>query len=277
MIVQPNFLDHWKTRLLQSELGDDPLAPTYVLRLWGHCQEQRTHRFNKLSAPALAAICCFKTSPEQLWLAMQTSGFIEVKNTTVEVHEWDKYNSGLITSWANGRKGGRPRKPTGNPRVTHGEPGANPGVTDREDREEKKDKEAAKLPFSSPLFTSAWSDFCQHRVEIRKKLTPKATAGALEVLAKMGEPRAVAALRHTIAQGWQGIREPQSNGQHVAKPDPWEQEPEGWRAHWRNKYPPEDFPNAVRYDEQEWSTLSSYNRKFIWSEMRKDAGKRLAS
>ena len=143
MIVQPNFLDHWKTRLLQTELAGDPLAPTYVLRLWGHCQEQKTHRFPRLSANALAAICCVKTPPEAFWVAMQTSGFILVKNELVEVHEWDKYNSGLVTSWVNGKKGGRPKKPTGNPRVTRSKPGANPDVTDREDREDKIESIAA--------------------------------------------------------------------------------------------------------------------------------------
>jgi len=126
--------------MLQTELGDDPLAPTYILRLWGHCQEQKTHRFPKLSAGALAAICCFKTSPEMLWLAMQTAGFILVKNTTVEVHQWDEYNAGLITSWNNGKKGGRPKKPASNPRDTHGQPKANPDVTDREDGIDKIEK-----------------------------------------------------------------------------------------------------------------------------------------
>jgi len=144
MIVQPNFLDHWKTRLLQTELGDDQLAHTYVLRLWGHCQEQKTHRFTNLSSGALAAICRFNGAPEQLWLSLQTAGFIAVKKQSVEVHEWDKYNSGLLTSWKNGSKGGRPKKtrekPGDNPRETQRKPKPNPDETDREDREDGIDK-----------------------------------------------------------------------------------------------------------------------------------------
>lgn len=227
MIVQPNFLDHWKTRLLQSELSDDPNAPLYVLRLWGHCQEQKTHRFPGMSAGSLAAICCYKSSPEQLWLAMQSARFIVVKNQTLEVHQWDKYNAGLITSWKNGRKGGRPSKPTGYPRDTHGQPETNPLKTDREDSidginkslidttplppSEKGEQSSDHLPFTSPDFLSAWSDFEQHRREIHKPLKPTSRKMALKELATMGEHRAIAALRHTIAKGWQGIREPEGS------------------------------------------------------------------
>jgi hypothetical protein len=61
-------------------------------------------------------------------------------------------NAGLIASWSNGGKGGRPKKPTGNPQKTHGLPTGYPqvnpepnqvnpqlthGVTDREEKIEK--------------------------------------------------------------------------------------------------------------------------------------------
>lgn len=64
------------------------------------------------------------------------------------------------------------------------------------------------LPFDSVAFRDAWSDFKQHRKEIKKKLTPMATKHTLEGLRKIGEARSVAAIRYTISKGWQGIREP---------------------------------------------------------------------
>lgn len=138
MIVQPNFLDHPKTRQLVVELGGDELAPLYVLRLWGHCQNQKKHRFPQMSAPMLCAICCAKCAPQQLWLALQNAGFIRFKGDTLIVHEWDKYNQSLITSWRNGKKGGRKRKAK---QETRGLPAGNPPVTrggsDREDKIEK--------------------------------------------------------------------------------------------------------------------------------------------
>ncbi len=41
MIIDPDFPDHWKTRMLVGALNNDETAPVYLLRLWGHCQNRR--------------------------------------------------------------------------------------------------------------------------------------------------------------------------------------------------------------------------------------------
>ena len=74
------------------------------------------------------------------------------------------------------------------------------------------------LPFPSDAFREAWADFLKHRQEIRKKMTPTATKHAWKELAAMGEQRAIAAINHTIAKGWQGIREPDSVNSRPADP-----------------------------------------------------------
>jgi hypothetical protein len=53
-----------------------------------------------------------------------------------------------------------------------------------------------------------WSNWEQHRIEIKKKLTPTTKRQQLAKLAEMGEARAIAALKHSLAGGWQGIFEP---------------------------------------------------------------------
>lgn len=220
MIVQPNFLDHWKTRLLVSELGGDEFAPFYVLRLWGHCQEQKTSRFPKLSAPSLAAICRAKTSAEQLWLAMQNSGFIRVKNGVVVVHQWDEYNAGLLTSWENGRKGGRPKKPTGNPRDTRGQPEANPLKTDREDRLDRDDKMDENKGDGSALLVPLLlnvpeflAPFTQWQAIRRKGKKPKSGwdeyfAKQLAWLEPFGLATAIEIVSTSARNEWQGLFEP---------------------------------------------------------------------
>ena len=40
MIIEPGFLDHWKTQMLISALEDGGAA-IYVIRLWEHCQQRR--------------------------------------------------------------------------------------------------------------------------------------------------------------------------------------------------------------------------------------------
>ena len=67
---------------------------------------------------------------------------------------------------------------------------------------------ALVLPFDSPDFKLFWANWQQHRIEKKAKLTPTATKQQLERLAEMGEERAIAALKHSMSNGWQGIYEP---------------------------------------------------------------------
>jgi hypothetical protein len=76
--------------------------------------------------------------------------------------------------------------------------------------ESKTETDSAKLslPFESPTFAESWANFRTHRKQIRKPLTPMAETMQLKQLAEIGEQRAIRAIEHTIAKGWQGIREP---------------------------------------------------------------------
>lgn len=59
----------------------------------------------------------------------------------------------------------------------------------------------------NPEFATAWADWRQHRREIGKPLKPTSEAKQLRKLESLGLPRAVAAIEHSIAGGWQGIFE----------------------------------------------------------------------
>ena len=60
----------------------------------------------------------------------------------------------------------------------------------------------------TPEFRSAWEDWRRHRKEIKKKLTPLAVEKQVKLLAGLGAARAVAAIEHSIANGYTGIIEP---------------------------------------------------------------------
>lgn len=134
MIVDPDFVDHWKTRMLVAILGDDEAAPVYVLRLWAHCQNRRMWVFD-IPAAALKGICRYPGCPQKFEDAMAQAGFILRNGDELTACGWDEYNASLIAAWSNGGKGGRPsKKPTENPRVnqsdnpeiTHGKPMGEP-------------------------------------------------------------------------------------------------------------------------------------------------------
>ena len=59
-----------------------------------------------------------------------------------------------------------------------------------------------------PEFRQAWNDFEQHRIQIRKKMTPLASTKLLSRLELLGVQRSIAAINHSIENGWQGIFEP---------------------------------------------------------------------
>jgi hypothetical protein len=142
MIVDPDFCDHWKTRMLVGALDGDECAPLYVLRLWAHCQNRRQSTFENISQEALKALCRFPGNSNKLESSLVTSGFVRREGKVLIVVGWDEYNSSLIAAWNNGTKGGRPpkfksqnnpaetqEKPTG---IPTGEPlSLNPGVCDK--------------------------------------------------------------------------------------------------------------------------------------------------
>lgn len=208
MIIDPDFPDHWKTRMLVGLLDGDEASGMYVIRLWGHCQMRRQWRFANLSPEALKALCRFPGHANKLDASLSTSGFIRREAGDLVVCGWDDYNASLIAAWANGARGGRPQKPTGSMPETHSEPTGSrlDGIG-----EEKKGKEKTPLPplpFLSDSFKAAWSEWEQHRKEKGIKITPTALARQFKKLAAMGEQRAIAAIEHSVANSYQGIYEP---------------------------------------------------------------------
>jgi len=114
MIVEPGFLGHWKTKLFESLLHD-PLGHTYIMRLWGHCQERRRWFIQDEQGyeEIISAVCGYDGNSKEFTEILFKCGFIEKKKRGIYVHDWEKVNVGLVTAWNNGkygRKGGRPRK-----------------------------------------------------------------------------------------------------------------------------------------------------------------------
>lgn len=129
MIVDPDFIDHWRTRMLVDALGGDEFAPFYLLRLWGHCQTRKGDRF-EIPAAGLKALCKATCDAALLESALIDAGYIARDGQAIEVLKWAEKNASLLAAWENGARGGRPtKKPNQNPRVTEEEPRQNPAVT----------------------------------------------------------------------------------------------------------------------------------------------------
>lgn len=125
MIIDPDFLDHWKVRMVADLLCDE-MAPIYLMRLWSHCQNRRADSF-ELPDPALKAICRFPGEAAALISALETAGFLASNGNHRTMTGWREKNATLFAAWDNGSLGGRPRKPPG---YQAGNPGDNPTQTD---------------------------------------------------------------------------------------------------------------------------------------------------
>ena len=156
MIVDPDFMDHWRTGMVADAI-QDPMAPIYILRLWAHCQERRSDRF-AMPTRGLKAQCKFPGDADIFEAALVEAGFIRRDGDTITVCGWAEKNAALFAAWENGAKGGRPRKdpsknppethgkPDGNPPETHGEPSENPpGTQAKPIREEERREEPSSL------------------------------------------------------------------------------------------------------------------------------------
>jgi len=158
MILDTDFLDHWKTRQFIDMIGHEH-ATHYILRLWFHCQTRRTVTFENMTSRQLKAICKFDGDADVLLNAFVESGFVVGYPTGIRIPKWAEANKGLIANWDNGNKGGRPskkpqkeaendeietqQKPIDNPKQYRG----NPSITVRkEGREVSKVREGEGEP-----------------------------------------------------------------------------------------------------------------------------------
>jgi hypothetical protein len=124
MIIQPDFLTHWKVQSLSGIIGRAE-ALTALLSLWGHCQNSKTYVF-KFTRPMLAGICQYQGNAATLHQAMLDCQLLDdLTAGQFEVHGWAEKNATLLNSWDNGTKGGRPAK---NPRVIPDPKSGNPQV-----------------------------------------------------------------------------------------------------------------------------------------------------
>ena len=154
MIVDPDFLDHWRTGMVADAINDQ-MAAIYILRLWAHCQDRKSDTFIMPTA-GLKAQCKCPASAEVFERALVEAGFLKRDGDTITVIGWAEKNASLIAAWENGSKGGRPKKnptetqqkPMGNQAATHGQPIANPGETDK--RREEKNSPSLRSGESAP-------------------------------------------------------------------------------------------------------------------------------
>lgn len=130
----------------------------------------------------------------------------------------------------------------------------------------------------SPEFARVWeSEWLPYLIDRKHGQMPAIMTleKQLGTCLRLGAAKAVAALKSAMEKGWAA---PDENARPVAGDGgaagsaalaAYYDEPEGWRAWWRAKYPPEEFPNAIRLDEGTWEEITIDYKKQIWAGLQK--------
>ena len=171
MIVDPDFFDHWRTRMVVDMLGGDALAPVYIMRLWAHCQNRKSDTF-AIPPSGIKALCHFTGDAQVLEDALIAAEYLVRDGQQVTVVGWAQKNAQLIAAWENGARGGRPKKepsanreeaqwaPGENPRETHGKPTGNPLAAEKKPiREDKRREEEPPLTPPAGGFEEFWQAY----------------------------------------------------------------------------------------------------------------------
>lgn len=110
MIIQPDFLTHWKVQALSGIIGRAE-ALTALLALWGHCQNSKTYVF-EFTLPMLAGICQYQGDAAVLHRAMLDCRLLDpLDGGRFEVHGWAEKNASYTAAWSNGAKNGARKNP----------------------------------------------------------------------------------------------------------------------------------------------------------------------
>lgn len=157
--------------------------------------------------------------PVTFWRHVVDAGWLVVGEGYVEIPNFDRWMGRSAKKRLNAcRRQQRSRR--NRPPVTrksrakcdNGVTGAQPGRDESVTRVEKSRVDIKNPPYppqlDTPEFRAAWSDWAAHRKGIGHPLTPEAARRQLKALAEMGPARALAALDHSIRQGYRGVFEP---------------------------------------------------------------------
>lgn len=127
------------------------------------------------------------------------------------------YKAGIIEGIKRGQSGIRSGDKQGEPPTLPLDLSLNPNPEEKKPPKSPKGERVVFNPseivlppeINSPEMQAAWLLWCKHRAEIKKPLKPTMVEQQLNQFVQWGQNRSIAAIRHTVARGWQGIQEPE--------------------------------------------------------------------
>ncbi|WP_395741054.1 hypothetical protein [Prosthecobacter sp.] len=244
MIIETDFVNHWKTKALAAAIGKAEALQALLL-LWGHCQTRKAWEF-QLTPLMLAGICGYEGEAEKLSKVMLELRWIVPADELgwFQVRGWGEVNASLVGKWAGGlRKQGATWHPrgygidptkgatigstTGRPQDTTGATlGSSNGATSDSstgttdliglDGIREEAKSTPKAPKGGGASLPMPADWSPRRVEIMQRWLDYRTASRKTVrapswpalqtkVAVLDDEQLDACVSDSIANGWMGL------------------------------------------------------------------------
>jgi hypothetical protein len=103
MRVLPSLLNHPKFQRLRRMVGDR--AAEYLLRIWGHCEEnQKGELWVGANDEYVEIVCAYTGENGILFRSLVNCGFLDQKRNGVLVHDWNATNSRAVSNWELGTR-----------------------------------------------------------------------------------------------------------------------------------------------------------------------------
>lgn len=201
--------DHPKTKALMAALGVRRYVAVGLLESLWHFAAQYAKRgdVGRWENTAIGTALDWDGDSDALMQAFISSGYLEeCPHYRLLIHDWETHCDQTVQRSEEVKGKGFARNQLA--KTSQPEPMPTPMPKPKP----KPEPDAPGLPPELAPIGEIWRDFVRHRSEIRKPLTPTAAKRLIDKLAEMGVARAGAAITHSIANGWQGIFEPETNG-----------------------------------------------------------------
>lgn len=103
MNIAPTIFNHPKFIALKAAVGD--YAFEAIGRIFGHCQEDQRGEFWPGKSPEyLEIVARWSGESRALWDALVLIGWAALEDGGIRIHQWNEYNSQLISAWTAWRK-----------------------------------------------------------------------------------------------------------------------------------------------------------------------------
>ena len=110
MILETDFVDHWKTQRLVFVCGAE--AVLCLLRIWSYCQQRKRWQFDNAQASIIEWIGKWNGEKGLLLSTLKEVGFIdEEEDGEFSMHDFDTMNSRMIANWKNGTGKSKKKNP----------------------------------------------------------------------------------------------------------------------------------------------------------------------